>query len=413
MDLRYDAAVIIKQAVEAALPGPKVLRAMHIFRPGNGRLFVIAVGKAAYSMAAAAEQVLGNKISRGIVITKYGHVRGRLPHFSLFEAGHPKPDENTYKATEEVLSLIREATADDQVILLMSGGASALFELPMISPAAYESLVDQLLRSGADISEFNTVRKHLSAVKGGRFAYAAAPASVYVYALSDVLSDDLSVIGSGPAVPDPTYAADAIQILDKYHIEVTEELRSAIRSETPKTLPNVVHTEIIGNVKGLAASVKEACESLGYKTVILTDCLDAEAREAGHILGAIARSHASEGENLAFIMAGETVVHVKGKGKGGRNQELALAAGENIRGLSNVAVFSFGSDGTDGPTDAAGGISDGETAERLEARGLSIYQALENNDAYHALKALDDLIITGPTGTNINDAAVALIRKSV
>ena len=411
MDLRYDASVIIKKAIEAALPGPKVLRAMRQFRQGSGSIYVIAVGKAAYSMAAAAEQVLGNQIAKGIVITKYGHVKGRLQHFSMYEAGHPKPDENTYQATEKVLSLIRDASSEDQVIFLMSGGASALFELPMISTSAYEALVEQLLRSGADISEFNTVRKHLSAVKGGRFAYAASPASVYVYALSDVLSDDLSVIGSGPAVPDPSYAADAVKILEKYKIEITEELRSALHSETPKTLTNVAHTEIIGNVKGLAASVKEACESLGYKTEILTDCLDAEAREAGHVLGAIARSHASSGESCAFIMAGETVVHVKGKGKGGRNQELALAAGENIRGLENVAVFSFGSDGTDGPTDAAGGISDGETAARLEACGLSIYNVLENNDAYRALKMLNDLIITGPTGTNINDAAVALIRK--
>ena len=413
MDLRYDASVIIKHAIEAALPGPKVLQALRKYRPGNGRVYVISVGKAAYSMAAAAEQALGDKITGGIIITKYGHLKGRLAHFTAYEAGHPRPDANTYRATEAVLELVRNAGEEDHVILLMSGGASALFELPLINTADYEDLVEQILRCGADISEFNTVRKHLSAVKGGRFAYAAAPASVSVYALSDVLGDDLSVIGSGPAVPDPTSAADAVRVIEKYDLKVTDELWSALRSETPKTLSNVIHTEIIGNVQGLARSVKEACEALGYQTEILTDRLDAEAREAGRILGAIARSHASSGKSMAFIMAGETVVHVTGNGKGGRNQELALSAGEVIRGLDNTVVFSFGSDGTDGPTDAAGGISDGRTAERLEQKGMRIYDVLKNNDAYHALKLLDDLIITGPTGTNINDTAVALIRGSV
>ena len=307
------------------------------------------------------------------------------------------------------MDLVAPLTEEDTVLFLLSGGGSALFEKPLIPGAELQDITNQLLASGADIVEMNTIRKRLSAVKGGRFAQLCAPAKVYAIVLSDILGDPLDMIASGPACPDGSTCQQALAIAEKYNLRLSSRAWELLAQETPKELSNV-ESVITGSVRQLCTAAAAACEELGYKPVILTDMLTCQAKEAGSFLAAIARSHASRGESLAFLAGGETVVHLTGKGKGGRNQELALSAAAGIEGLENVLIFSVGSDGTDGPTDAAGGIVDGHTAARLRQQGISIHQVLKDNDAYNALAKAEGLIITGPTGTNVNDIAVVLIR---
>jgi hydroxypyruvate reductase len=255
----------------------------------------------------------------------------------------------------------------------------------------------------------NCIRKRLSSVKGGRFAQACSPAKVLSIILSDILGDPLDSIASGPAYPDGSTCSEALAVVEKYGLQLSSEALTLLQQETPKVLNNV-ETHINGSVRELCAAAASAAAGLGYEPVFLTDMLTCEAREAGRFLASVLRSHANGGKSLAFIAGGETVVHLTGSGKGGRNQELALAACEGIAGLSGTAVFSVGSDGTDGPTDAAGGYADSESLAALKALGLNLHRVLADNDAYHALQAINGLIITGPTGTNVNDVAVALLR---
>ena len=407
--LRADAEAIMRSAIDAVLPDEAVRRALADFRPGRGRTLLVAAGKAAWRMAAAALEVLG-VVDDGVVITKYGHVRGPLPGLRCFEAGHPVPDENGFAATGAALEMVRGLRAEDTVLFLLSGGGSALFELPLIELEELRDVTAQMLASGADIVEINCVRKRLSAVKGGRFALACAPARVWSLVLSDVLGDPPDSIASGPACPDTSSCAQALAVADKYALQLSERARDCLQRETPKALDNA-ETRICGSVRALCAAAAEAAETLGYEPVFLTDRLSCEAREAGRFLSAVLKSHAGDGKSLAFIAGGETVVHVRGKGLGGRNQELALAACEGIAGLEGAAVFSFGSDGTDGPTDAAGGYVDGDSLAALAAAGQQLQAALADNDAYRALKAVGGLLVTGPTGTNVNDAALALLRR--
>ena len=310
--LRRDADVILRSSLNAVLPDEAVRRALRDLRPGKGRVLLVAAGKAAWQMAHAAVETLG-RVDGGVVVTKYGHVKGEIPGVACYEAGHPVPDENGFAATQKALELVQGLTAGDTVLFLLSGGGSALFEQPLVPGAELQDITSQLLASGADIVEMNTIRKRLSGVKGGRFAQRCAPAQVFSIVLSDILGDPLDMIASGPAVPDTSTCAQALAVAEKYHL-----------------------------------------------------ALSAQAR--------------------------------------------ALAAAPAIAGL-NAAVFSVGSDGTDGPTDAAGGYVDGDTLAALEAGGWNGYAALQNNDSYHALKAVDGLIITGATGTNVNDVAVALIGE--
>ena len=407
--LRADAEAIMRSAIDAVLPDEAVRRALADFRPGRGRTLLVAAGKAAWRMAAAALEVLG-AVDDGVVITKYGHVRGPLPGLRCFEAGHPVPDENGFAATGAALEMVRGLRAEDTVLFLLSGGGSALFELPLIEPEELRDVTAQMLASGADIVEINCVRKRLSAVKGGRFALACAPARVWSLVLSDVLGDPPDSIASGPACPDTSSCAQALAVADKYALQLSERARDCLQRETPKALDNA-ETRICGSVRALCAAAAEAAEALGYAPGFLTDRLSCAAREAGRFLSAVLKSHAGDGKSLAFIAGGETVVHVRGKGLGGRNQELALAACEGIAGLEGAAVFSFGSDGTDGPTDAAGGYVDGDSLAALAAAGQQLQAALADNDAYRALKAVGGLLVTGPTGTNVNDAALALLRR--
>lgn len=371
---------------------------------------LVSVGKAAWQMARAAVDELGADIDEGIVITKYGHSKGPLNQIRIFEAGHPVPDENSYQATEQALELVSSLTENDTILLLLSGGGSALFEKPLINPRELQQITKALLTRGASITQMNTVRKRFSGVKGGRFAEACAPAYVFSIILSDIIGDPLDMIASGPACPDSSTCEDAAAIAAMYELELSPEAQKQLRTETPKELTNVT-SMITGSVKQLCLSAKEACETLGYEAVILTDSLCCTARDAGRFLGSIARFHNDTDHSLAFIAGGETVVHVTGTGLGGRNQEIALSAAQEITGIHDVAVFSLGSDGTDGPTDAAGGYVDTTTVSALAKKGFSIPEVLRNNDAYHALEACGGLLMTGPTGTNVNDLSVVLIKR--
>lgn len=404
--LRQDADAIIRAAIAAVLPDEAVRRALK-GRHFPGRVLLVAAGKAAWQMARAAVEVLG-PVDAGVVVTKYGHVQGKLPGVICYEAGHPVPDENSFRATQAALDLVAGAKETDTVLFLLSGGGSALFEKPLIPGGELQDITQQLLACGADIVEMNTIRKRLSAVKGGRFALACAPARVYSIVLSDILGDPLDMIASGPAVPDRSTCAQAQAIAETYGLRLSGAARACLQQETPKVLDNV-ETHITGSVRELCAAAAAACGQLGYQPVLLTDNLDCEAREAGRFLADIARTHAGRGQATAYLAGGETVVRLTGHGLGGRNQELALAAAPGLAGLP-AAVFSVGSDGTDGPTDAAGGYVDGDTAAALAARGLDAGAVLADNDAYHALQAVDGLIVTGPTGTNVNDVAVVLVR---
>ena len=407
--LRSHADQIVREAIAAVQPDAAVQRALqHMDFPG--RVLLVAAGKAAWQMAKAASDCLGSRIENGVVVTKYDHVMGPIANFACYEAGHPVPDENSFKGTQAALDLVSGLTDRDTMLFLLSGGGSALFEKPLVPGEELQDITGQLLACGADIVEINTIRKRLSAVKGGRFAQFCWPAKVEAVVLSDILGDPLDMIASGPACPDTATAEDARRIQKKYSLKMSETALSLLDVETPKTLDNV-HTQINGSVRELCAAAGKVCERLGYEPLLLTDQLCCQAKEAGSFLASILKTHAGDGKSLAFIAGGETVVKLTGHGLGGRNQEIALAAAAGIAGMENTAVFSVGSDGTDGPTDAAGGYVDGDTAAELAGYGLTIDAVLQDNDAYHALAKTGGLIMTGPTGTNVNDVAVALFRN--
>ena len=406
--LRSHADMIVKEAIAAVQPDAAVRRALE-GKEFPGRVLLVATGKAAWQMAKAASDFLGSRIEKGVVVTKYDHVMGPIANFDCYEAGHPVPDENSFKGTQAALDLVDGLTDKDTVLFLLSGGGSALFEKPLVPAEELQDITGQLLACGSDIVEINTIRKRLSGVKGGRFALLCAPAKVEAVVLSDILGDPLDMIASGPACPDSTTCADAVRIAEKYSLKMSAAAAELLRQETPKSLNNV-ETQINGSVRELCSAAAKVCTQLGYEPVLLTDQLCCQAKEAGSFMASILKTHAADGKPMAFIAGGETVVKLTGHGKGGRNQELALAAAAGIAGIKNACVFSVGSDGTDGPTDAAGGCCDGDSCEELKQHGLTVDAVLQDNDAYHALQKIGGLIMTGPTGTNVNDVAVALIR---
>jgi len=408
-DMIDDGKKIIELSIGAVLPDAAVRRTLS----GTGlcgRIVLVAIGKAAWQMAKAAHDELGEKISAGIVITKYDHVKGPIGNLEMVEAGHPVPDGNSFAGARRALELVSGLSAGDTVVFLVSGGGSALFEAPLVSPEELQDITGQMLSKGMDIVSMNMIRKRLSAVKGGKFAQACAPAHVIQIVLSDILGDPLDMIASGPAAPDSSTCEEALAAAKQFGLELSPEAEELLKTETPKQLSNV-ESHVNGSVRELCAAAAKAAEELGYEPVYLTDLLSCEAKDAGSFLGSVAVSHAKDGKDLAFIAGGETVVHLTGKGLGGRNQEIALAAAQQIAGYDKVLVFSVGSDGTDGPTDAAGGIVTGRTKAELAAKGFDIAEVLKENDAYHALKAVDALVMTGATGTNVNDVSVALVRK--
>ncbi len=408
--LRQDADEIIQASIRAAMPDSAVRRALQNHTFGPGRLVLTAAGKGGWQMAKAAYELLGDRIQDGVVITKYDHAKGPIGNLRIFEAGHPVPDENSFRATQAAIDLVAGLGPEDTVLFLLSGGGSALFEKPLIPPEELTDLTKQLLACGADIVEMNTVRKRLSAVKGGRYAELCAPARVFSIVLSDIIGDPLDMIASGPAYPDGSTSRQALGIVEKYGLSLSPLAMELLGRETPKALDNV-ETHITGSVRELCAAAAASARALGYEPVVLTDCLTCEAREAGSFLASVARYHGGAERSMAFIAGGETVVHLTGDGKGGRNQEVALAAAQGIAGLRGAAVFSVGSDGTDGPTDAAGGYVDSTTQARLAEQGVQIFDVLQRNDAYHALAKVDGLVITGGTGTNVNDVSVVLLKR--
>lgn len=410
MTLRKDADVIIKESIHRVLPDEAVAQALKQASFGSGKLVVVAAGKAAWQMAKAASDILKSRIDAGVVVTKYDHVKGPIENMTCYEAGHPVPDENSFIGTQAALDLVSDLSSDDTVLFLLSGGGSALFEKPLVTPEELTDITKQFLACGAEITEINTIRKRISAVKGGKFAQICAPAHVFSIVLSDILGDPLDMIASGPAYPDSSTCEKACEIVRKYNLNLSEEALQLLHIETPKELTNV-ETMITGSVKNLCNAAADAAKTLGYEPVFLTDQLTCQAKEAGSFLAAIAKSYQNTEKSLAFIAGGETVVHLTGKGKGGRNQELALSAAEGLAECRDTAVFSIGSDGTDGPTDAAGGYVDHTTKTVLKEQGVDIYQVLSDNDAYHALEKSNGLVITGATGTNVNDVAVLLIKR--
>lgn len=409
--LRSDAEKAIYTAINAVMPEGAVRKAL-LGKQFPGRVFLVAAGKAAPKMAEAATSVLSAPITDGVVISKYGHFEEPITGLRCFEAGHPVPDKNSVAAADAVLKLTENLREDDTVLFLLSGGGSALFEKPLIPLEELQDITSQLLACGAEIVEINTIRKRLSAVKGGKFAAHCAPAKVEAIILSDILGDPLDMIASGPVSPDSATCDDAQKITEKYRLRLSEDTVALLRVETPKNLDNV-NAQVVGSVRELCRAAGEACRSMGYETIFLTDQLNCEAREAGRFLAAILRSHRNDGKKTAFLAGGETVVHLTGKGKGGRNQELALAACEGIHGMQNAAVISVGSDGTDGPTDAAGGYVDGASYDELCKNGIKLHGVLQENDAYHALLAIGGLVVTGPTGTNVNDICIGLLDNMI
>ena len=405
MNLYADAQTILREAIAAVQPEAAVTRALAQLPPCHGRRILVAVGKAACPMASAALQALDGHVHAGIVITKHGHGVPLPAPLQVLEAGHPVPDAATYAATAQALALTANLTPADQVLFLLSGGGSALFEQPLLPPQELTDVTQQLLACGAAIAQVNTIRKRLSAVKGGRFALHCAPAQVWSVVLSDVLGDRLDMIASGPACPDRSTAEEALEIVNRYALRLSPQALACLRRPTPSALPNA-QSIVTGSVRQLVDAAARTCRRLGYDVEILTDCLQNEARDAGRWL---AREALVRSGPRALLAGGETVVHVMGPGLGGRNQELALSAAAQIAGQRALAIFSFGSDGTDGPTDAAGGYVDGQTQAALARQGISIPDVLARNDAYHALEACGGLIKTGPTGTNVNDLSVALL----
>ncbi|MBE5801337.1 MAG: DUF4147 domain-containing protein [Clostridiales bacterium] len=420
MDQRQEIDRVIQAILEAARPDQHVRKAISALPPcaENGRTLVLAVGKAACAMAISALQTPGFIAEKAMIITKYGHVEehalAQLPEglctkLTVREAGHPVPDANSYAATEEAIAMVQNLSANDRVILLLSGGGSALFEKPLLSAAEIADINGQLLSCGAEIGQINTVRKRLSAVKGGRFAKLCAPAQVITIALSDVLSNAPDQIASGPACPDPTTCDEAVHIVKTYNLRLSGKAEQLLWQETPKTLPNA-SVRIIGGMTFARTAAAKACAKIGYPVRVFLPPLTCQANEAGRFFSALARKAYREGRQLAIVAGGETVVRLgKTHGLGGRNQEMALAAAEKLQGLDGVCFFSLGTDGTDGPTDAAGGWVDGKTISKIASSGTTAAKALRNHDAYHALQSGDNLLMTGPTGTNVNDVCVTLV----
>jgi glycerate 2-kinase len=383
------------------------------------RIFAVGAGKASARMAVALEQRLGTRLTGGAVVVKYGHSTS-TSIIDIQEAGHPVPDLAGQQAAGQILTLLNQLTADDLVFVLLSGGASSLLPAPApgVTLADKQQATALLLLSGATIHEINAVRKHLSAMKGGRMA-AATRARMITLILSDVLGDDLGTIGSGPTAPDGTTYADAIQTLRRYGIwkKVSPKVRAHLLKghrgaypESPKPgawMFRRVQNHIIGNNQAAVVSVSKVAKRAGLHPLILTTSLQGEAREAAKWFGAIAREIIATDRPIrrpaCLIAGGELTVTVRGKGRGGRAQEFALAAARELAGLPNVWIAGFGTDGTDGPTDAAGAIVDGHTLARAAQLDVDLMDALDRNDAYHFFKTVGGLIHTGPTGTNVND----------
>lgn len=406
--MRRDAQCIIEGSIADVMPDRAVeekLEAMDL----KGKVFVIAIGKAAWGMARVSDKILKDKLYKGIIVTKYNHSQGNLEKFEIVESGHPIPDDNSIIGAEKIIKLMKEVSEHDTVLMLLSGGGSSLVELPVegVALAEIQDITQQLLFSKADITEINTIRKKLSLVKGGKISEHIKGVKIYAILLSDILGDNNEMIASGLTYADKTTAEDAIQIVEKYRLKLNNNIDRVIRNSKPYLDVNI-ENHVVGSVKDLCYSAARHAKKLGYTPKILTTTLSCEAKEAGKWIASLSKEERMR--PFALIAGGETVVEVTGDGLGGRNQEIALSAAIELKGMKDVVLFSVGSDGTDGPTEAAGGIVDGSTAQKLEKLGIDCEKVLRNNDSYHALKAVNGLIITGATGTNVNDVTVLLCK---
>ena len=388
-------------------------------------VYVIGGGKGSGSMAEAVEQVLGNNITNGLVNVPHSS-KNKTEIVKLHEAGHPIPDEDGAEGTRYMLKIAEQAKESDLIICLISGGGSSLMPLPhgKISIVDKKKITNALLKCGATINEINTVRKHISDFKGGWLAKKAYPATILNLILSDVVGDPLDFIASGPTVPDSTTFVDAINVLKKYELwskapasirKVLSDGEKKLIPETPKADDEAfkrVYNVVVGNNRFASLAAREYLKSEGLNTLLLTATLEGEARHVGVMLASIAREVYASGNPIpkpaGIIAGGETTVTVTGKGLGGRNQEIALAAMQNLKGMNGVVVASLSTDGVDGPTDAAGAIADERTLDRAAKMGLTPEKYLAQNDSYYFFSKLSDLIFTGPTGTNVNDVSVII-----
>lgn len=405
MNLKNDALSIINHAIKCSLPYENTAEKLKELASVSNSFTVFSIGKAAVPMAKAASDILGNKIRKGLCVTKYGHTGDfSSPFFEVIEAAHPVSDENSILAAEKALETAKELTADDTVIVLLSGGGSALFEKSVCSAEEQREITKKLLARGAEIEEINAVRKRLSLVKGGKFAAACSPARVITLALSDVLSNDKGVIASGITAADETTDDEIKKIISAYLTDIDKKTLD-ILLKSNKIDINCGDYCFVGDINSLCDSAADFARNLGYEVMCVKKNLTGEARDrAKELIGGVSPLPGKR----AYIFGGETTVTLRGNGLGGRNQEMALAAALELNGRRGIVFASCGSDGTDGPTDAAGGIADGETCALMLAKGLTPEKELENNNSYYALKEADSLIITGPTGTNVNDITVIL-----
>jgi hydroxypyruvate reductase len=421
----------LKNNILEVYAGDKPIKAFDL--DGFKKIFVIGAGKATASMARAVEDLLGSRIYAGCICVKYGHTRN-LSVIETIEAGHPLPDENSIAGAQRIKHLLESASADDLVISLISGGGSALLCLPPENVTLEEKkkVTDLLIKSGAAIHEINAVRKHLSCVKGGNLAKAAHPATVLNLMISDVVGDRIDTIASGPFVVDTATFSHALGVIGKYNLirkippsalahiaeGANSEMRqdtcqtNAAQGDTPSLMHKITHLIIASNIICLEAAKKKAIE-LGYHSLILSSAIEGDTRTAAAWHAQIAREVLSSSNPVpmpaCIISGGETTVRVEGEGKGGRNMEFAMQAAPFIAGFKNLMIASIGTDGTDGPTDAAGAVAHGFTLKKAAGRGIDINEYMRNNDSYHFFKLLEDLIVTGPTHTNVMDIRIILV----
>jgi glycerate 2-kinase len=437
--MRKDAVHIFSAGVQAVEPAAAVKK--HCRRDGNllvvqeraydlsgfEHVYVIGAGKAGAPMARALEEILGETITEGLINVKYGHLTGGLRWVRATEAGHPVPDEAGLSGAHAILDLAFRAGERDLVICVISGGGSALLPVPVegLTLQDKQDTTRVLLACGATIHEINSIRKHLSAIKGGGLARAVYPATLVSLLLSDVVGDDLDVIASGPTVPDSSRFGDCMEIISKYGIQesipaiVLDYLQKGVRGQVPETPKpgNSVFSQtenvIVGSNLLCVLAAEEKAKNLGYHTLVLSTMIEGETKEVARVHSAIAKEIQKSGHPISppacVLSGGETTVTIKGQGLGGRNQEFVLAAAMDLDGGRGVLVLSAGTDGTDGPTDAAGAIADGVTVQRALELKLKPLDFLLNNDAYHFFETLGDLIKTGPTNTNVMDLRILLI----
>lgn len=435
---REDALAVFHEGLKAADPYAAVERTLRVdgksitvggvsYDPGRyRRIIVIGGGKAASPMARALEDRCGSRISKGLIVTKYGHGMP-LDTIEVREAAHPVPDEAGEKGAEALLSMLRDVTEEDLIFCLISGGGSALLPLPApgITLGEKQDTTRELLACGATIHEINAIRKHLSAIKGGQLAKAAWPGTLISLILSDVIGDDLDTIASGPTVPDRSTFRECLEILEKYDLEervpanVLARFRRGEKGDEPETPkagdPVFQKTQavIVGSAALSLAAAREEALRRGFNTLILSSMIEGETKDVAKVHAAIGKEILKTGNPVnrpgCIISGGETTVTLHGNGLGGRNMEFVLAAALEIGGLPGIVVFSAGTDGTDGPTDAAGAVADGESLRRAENMGISPSRFLKNNDSYHFFEALGDLVKTGPTMTNVMDLRIVVV----